>query len=52
LSGRSILVIEGEDSLRESLKNTLEREGYLVFATGNGEEALEMARQFNPCLAG
>jgi CheY-like chemotaxis protein len=45
LSGRSILVIEGEDSFRELLKNILEQEGYLVYATGDGEEALEMARR-------
>jgi DNA-binding response OmpR family regulator len=50
LSGRSILVIEGEDSLRELLKNTLEQEGYLVYATGDGEETLEMARRFSPYL--
>jgi DNA-binding response OmpR family regulator len=50
LSGRSILVIEGEDSLRELLKNILEQEGYLVYATGDGEEALEMARRFSPYL--
>jgi DNA-binding response OmpR family regulator len=50
LSGRSILVIEGEDSLRELLKNTLEQESYLVYATGDGEEALEMARRISPYL--
>jgi DNA-binding response OmpR family regulator len=50
LSGRSILVIEGEDPLRELLKNTLEQEGYLVYATGDGEDALEMARRFSPYL--
>ena len=50
MSGRSILIIEGEDSLRELLKNTLEQEGYLVYATGDGEEALEMARRFSPYL--
>jgi DNA-binding response OmpR family regulator len=50
LSGRSILVIEGEDPLRQLLKNTLEQEGYLVYATGDGEDALEMARRFSPYL--
>jgi DNA-binding response OmpR family regulator len=50
LSGRSILVIEGEDSLRELLKNILEQEGYLVYATGDGVEALEMACRFSPYL--
>ncbi len=50
MSGRRILVIEGEDPLRELLKNTLEQEGYLVYATGDGEDALEMARRFSPYL--
>jgi DNA-binding response OmpR family regulator len=47
---RIILVIEGEDCLRELLKNTLEQDGYLVYATGDAEEALEMARRFSPYL--
>ena len=44
---QSILVVEDETTLRETLAYNLKREGYEVTATGDGGEALELARE-NP----
>ncbi len=41
---QSILVVEDETTLRETLAYNLKREGYEVAATGDGGEALELAR--------
>ena len=41
---QSLLVVEDEATLRETLTYNLKREGYDVVATGDGGEALELAR--------
>ena len=41
---QSILVVEDETTLRETLAYNLKREGYEVTASGDGGEALELAR--------
>lgn len=40
----SILIIEDDEDIRESLKNILEMEGYEVHAAKNGKEGLELLR--------
>ncbi|HAR41847.1 MAG TPA: hypothetical protein DCS07_04335 [Bdellovibrionales bacterium] len=48
---RQILVVEDEDSIRESLRALLELEGYRVFEAANGEQALmEFRRMGRPAL--
>ena len=42
---QSLLVVEDETTLRETLTYNLEREGYIVIGTGDGGEALELARE-------
>ena len=42
---QKILVVEDETTLRETLAYNLKREGYEVAATGDGGEALELARE-------
>ncbi|MBI3159752.1 MAG: response regulator transcription factor [Chloroflexi bacterium] len=46
----SILVVEDELSLRETLAYNLEKAGYVVHITGNGNEALRLARELRPAL--
>ncbi|GAB4419328.1 MAG: response regulator transcription factor [Anaerolineales bacterium] len=46
----TILVVEDEPSLQETLVYNLKKEGYTVEATGNGREALDLARQLKPDL--
>jgi two-component system response regulator RegX3 len=45
-----ILVIEDEDSIRESLAFLLTKEGYQVEAVSSGSEAFEQFEKFNPDL--
>ncbi len=45
-----ILVVEDEDSLSESIRYTLEREGYRVAVANDGERALEKFRTEAPAL--
>ena len=45
-----ILVVDDEISLQETLAYNLRKQGYEVSTTGNGEEALELAREINPNL--
>ena len=40
-----LLVVEDETTLRETLMYNLKREGYEVLGTGDGSEALEIARE-------
>ncbi len=40
---RNVLVVDDEDSMRDMLRVTLEREGYAVFEAENGSAALEIA---------
>ena len=45
-----ILVVEDELSLQETLAYNLKRQGYEVETTGNGLEALDIARRDRPDL--
>lgn len=45
-----ILIVEDEESLRETLSYNLERQGYAVETAAEGHLALEMARSINPDL--
>ena len=45
-----ILVVEDEVTLNETLVYNLEQQGYLVKAAMDGNEALSIARSFNPDL--
>lgn len=45
-----ILIVEDEISLQETLAYNLERSGYQVIVTGDGESALEAANQHHPDL--
>lgn len=40
---KKILLVEDEGGLRELYEEQLTKDGYLVFAVGNGEEAIELA---------
>ena len=46
----TILVVEDELSLRETLTYNLQKEGYLVEAVGDGRAAVETARRLSPDL--
>jgi DNA-binding response OmpR family regulator len=45
-----VLVVEDEKTLQETLVYNLEHQGYEVLATGNGDSAVTIARQFKPDL--
>lgn len=47
---KSILIVEDDDILRQTLAYNLEKEGYTVFAADNGLTGLELARQHQPSL--
>jgi CheY-like chemotaxis protein len=47
----TVLLVEDEDDLRESMRDLLEENGYAVIAACDGQEALEaLARVENPCV--
>ena len=46
----SILVIEDDDDIRELIEYNLDRGGYRVKSTGDGEDGLRRARQDSPDL--
>lgn len=46
----TILVVEDEPSLQETLVYNLKKEGYIVEAAGDGHTALDLARQLKPDL--
>lgn len=46
----SILIVEDEPSLQETLVYNLEKQGYTVEAAGDGRAALEAARRLKPDL--
>ena len=46
----TILVVEDEPSLQETLVYNLKKEGYKVEAVGDGREAVELARKLKPNL--
>jgi len=45
-----ILLVEDNEMNRDMLSRRLERKGYTVDCAGDGQQALEMARQFVPDL--
>ena len=47
---RSILVVDDERTLRETLAEGLEEEGYVVFQAADGREAVEAFRRHHPDL--
>ncbi|MBI4550178.1 MAG: response regulator [Candidatus Omnitrophica bacterium] len=47
---KSILVIEDDDSFRESLKKLLEKEGYHVLEADSGEAGMEILKRGRPDL--
>ena len=42
MTQRTVLVVDDEADIRESLRDALSDEGYAVFVAGNGKEALEL----------
>ena len=50
-SYKNILVVEDNIDIQESLKATLENEGYSVFTADNGKEAIDQLSKIpTPCL--
>jgi two-component system response regulator RegX3 len=49
-SGRRVLVVEDEPALVESVRYTLEAEGFEVVTAFTGRDGLEQARRINPSL--
>jgi two-component system nitrogen regulation response regulator NtrX len=45
-----ILIVDDEENIRRTMKGSLEDEGYEVFDTGDGMEAIDMVRSINPDL--
>ena len=50
MSEKTILVVEDEENLLETLRYKLTREGYQVVAAHDGEQAIELARSGKPDL--
>lgn len=50
--GKSILVIEDDKEIRQTLVDVLEDEGYEVYSAENGEEGLKLLNEVSelPCL--
>lgn len=47
----TVLIIEDDDAIRQSLRDILEDEGYDVVESANGQEALQSLRHgLSPCL--
>ncbi len=44
----SVLIVEDEAAIVTMLRYNLEREGFRVYSTGDGEEAVTMAKEYNP----
>ena len=42
------MLVEDEESIRKFVKINLEREGYIIFEAGSGEEGIEVARRERP----
>src|SRR5262245_55690503 len=45
-----VLVVEDEQESRETLRELLELEGYVVETAVNGQEALDKLKHVDPCL--
>lgn len=43
-----VLLVEDEESIRKFVKINLEREGYIIFEAGSGEDGIEIARSERP----
>lgn len=43
-----ILLVEDEESIRKFVKINLEREGYIIFEAGSGEDGIEITRRERP----
>ena len=43
-----VLLVEDEESIRKFVKIKLEREGYIIFEAGSGEDGIEIARREKP----
>jgi two-component system nitrogen regulation response regulator NtrX len=50
MSHETVLVVDDEQGIRESLSGILEDEGYVVLTASSGEEALGLAKEENPDL--
>ena len=50
MAGRSILIVEDEESLQELLRYNLSQAGYRPVSARGGREAVECARRERPCL--
>ncbi len=49
--GQSILIVEDDTDIRESLRDFLEFEGFKVYSAANGQEALDILETIpRPCL--
>ena len=46
----TVLIVEDDQDIRESLAEILATEGYTVRTAGNGQDALEMLKLQRPCL--
>jgi DNA-binding response OmpR family regulator len=46
----TILIVEDEPALQETLSYNLERQGYITRVVGDGQSALDVARKINPDL--
>lgn len=46
----SVLVVEDDEAIRESMRELLELEGFDVVTARNGREALAAARAARPCV--
>ena len=44
----SVLIVEDDEDIRETLVEILEDEGYLAFGAANGAEALAIVQQWRP----
>jgi len=46
-----VLVVEDDPDIRDAIRQILELEGYKVFTTSNGKEAIDLLRKIeSPCL--
>ncbi len=50
MTGKSVLIVDDNDDIREVLEMVLEQEGYVVSQACNGHEALNMAARAMPDL--
>jgi CheY-like chemotaxis protein len=48
---RSVLIVEDDDAIRETMRVVLEMEGYTVYAANDGKEGIEVLSGMpRPCL--